>query len=86
MTSPMDLPLFGKVKLFETSKSELLDLWQTVLKKNNITVKENSKVESIISEDGIFKVTTLKGEQFTAAQDFTCNRQKGNTPQTEYPW
>ncbi len=26
MTSPMDLPLYGKIKLFETTKSELLDL------------------------------------------------------------
>ncbi len=67
MTSPMDLPLFGKVKLFETSKAELLDLWQTVLKKNNISIKENSKVESIVSEDGIFKVITIKGETFTSA-------------------
>ncbi len=61
----MDLPLYGKVKLFETSKSELLDLWQTALKKNNITVQENSKVESIVPEDGIFRVTTFKGEQYT---------------------
>jgi thioredoxin reductase (NADPH) len=67
MTSPMDLPLFGKIKLFETSKTELLDLWQTVLKKNNITVQENSKVESIVSDNGIFKVTTMKGEQYTTA-------------------
>jgi thioredoxin reductase len=66
MTSPMDLPLFGKVKLYETSKSELLDLWQSVLKKNNITIQENSKVESIVSEDGIFKVLTMKGEQYTS--------------------
>ena len=65
MTSPMDLPLFGKVKLFETSKSELLELWQTALKKNNITVQENSKVESIVPEEGIFRVTTLKGDQYT---------------------
>ena len=28
MTSAMDLPLYGKVKLYETSKSELLDLWK----------------------------------------------------------
>lgn len=68
MTSPMDLPLFGKIKLFETSKSELLDLWQTVLKKNNISVTENSKAETIISEDGIFKVATMKGEQYSAAR------------------
>lgn len=68
MTSPMDLPLFGKVKLFETSKSELLDLWQTVLKKNSISVSENSKVESVIPGEGIFTVSTIKGEQFTSAR------------------
>jgi len=67
MTSPMELPLYGKVKLFETTKTELLDLWQTVLKQNNITVTENCKVESVVAEGGIFKVTTLKGEVFSAA-------------------
>jgi len=67
MTSPMDLPLYGKIKLFETTKAELLDLWITVLKKNNIIIQENSKVEAIISENGIFKVMTIKGEQYTAA-------------------
>jgi thioredoxin reductase/Pyruvate/2-oxoacid:ferredoxin oxidoreductase delta subunit len=66
MTSPMDLPLYGKIKLFETTKSELLDLWQSVLGKNNITVKENSKVESILSDEGIFRIKTIKGEEFTA--------------------
>jgi thioredoxin reductase len=63
----MDLPLFGKIKLFETSKAELLDLWQTVLEKNGIAVQENSKVDAIVSEDGIFKVITSKGEEYTAA-------------------
>jgi thioredoxin reductase (NADPH) len=68
MTSPMDLPLYGKVKLFETSKSELLELWNYVLTNNGITVMENSKVETISSENGNFKVTTLKGEEYTAAR------------------
>jgi len=67
MTSPMDLPLYGKIKLFETSKTELLDLWQTVLGKNNISVKENSKVESIVLEDGVFKIVTITGEHYTSA-------------------
>jgi thioredoxin reductase len=65
MTSAMDLPLFGRVKLFETSKTELLDLWHNVLSKNDITIKENSKVEAIQSDNGIFKVDTLHGEHFT---------------------
>ena len=66
MTSPMDLPLYGKVKLFETSKAELLELWQNALKKNNISIQENSKVESIVSEEGIFKVKTLKGDIYSS--------------------
>lgn len=66
MTSAMDLPLYGKVKLYETSKSELLELWKDVLKKNDISIRENSKVEAIISENGYFKVEILSGEQFTA--------------------
>jgi thioredoxin reductase (NADPH) len=68
MTSPMDLPLYGKVKLFETSKSELLELWNNVLTNNGINVIENSKVETIANENGNFKVTTQKGEEYTAAR------------------
>jgi thioredoxin reductase len=64
MTSAMDLPLHGKVKLNETSKSELLELWKAVLEKNNIVIKENSKVEAIVAKNSHFKVVTLSGEQF----------------------
>ena len=67
MTAPMDLALHGKVKLFETSKSELLDLWQTVLKNNNISVREHTKVESIVEQQGYFEIETQKGEKFTGA-------------------
>ncbi len=64
MTAPMHLPLHGKVKLFNTSKTELLELWRPVLAKNNITIRENAKVEGIeMGPDG-FKVTLLNGEAF----------------------
>ncbi len=64
MTSPMDLPLFGKVKLFETNKTELLDLWNKVLSKNEIEIKENSKVESISLVNNNYKIMTLSGEEY----------------------
>ena len=67
MTSAMDVPLHGKVKLSETSKTELLSFWNNVLSKNTITIQENTKVEAIIPEDGHFKVETLKGEQYTTS-------------------
>jgi len=58
MTSPMELPLYGKIKLHETTKPELLELWKGVLEKNNVEVKENSKVETIVHGDGHFMVET----------------------------
>jgi thioredoxin reductase/Pyruvate/2-oxoacid:ferredoxin oxidoreductase delta subunit len=64
MTSPMDLPLFGKVKLTETKKSELLGLWQKVLGENKLTIQENSKVEAISKEGDLFKVTIQGGHEY----------------------
>lgn len=60
MTSPMDLPMHGKVKLSETSKTELLELWYTVLGKNNIKINEQEKVESIEKIDDYFVVKTSR--------------------------
>ncbi len=64
MTAPMELPLYGKVKLFNTSKDELLQLWRKVTSENDITIQENTKVESIIPKEGdVFKVVTKEGEE-----------------------
>jgi thioredoxin reductase (NADPH) len=64
MTSPMDLPGYGKIKLHETSKTELLNLWTEVLAKNKITIQENAKVSEIKKVGNDFMVVTEQGEQF----------------------
>jgi len=61
MTSPMDLPLFGKLKLVETTKTELLEIWEKVLSTNNIKVNLGEKVEEITKLNNIFTVETSKG-------------------------
>lgn len=65
MTHPMDLPLYGKVKLKETSKDELLNLWIKVLEENNISIQENTKVEAINRVGNEFEIETLNGEKIT---------------------
>ena len=65
MTSPMDLPLYGKVKLYETSKGELLKIWEDAIQKNEIEVAEKTKVESINQENGHFIVNTKNGKQYS---------------------
>lgn len=65
MTSPMELPLYGKIKLTETSKSELISIWTDVLTKNNIRINEQEKVEKIEKQDEIFMVHTNKNHYTT---------------------
>ena len=62
MTSPMNIPLYGNVKLSRTSKTELLELWRDIISSNNIKINEQEKVNSIFKENGHFIITTDKGE------------------------
>lgn len=65
MTSPMHLPLHGQVKLYNTSKDELLQLWKEVISDNKLTIKEHTKVEEILPQkDHSFKVKTSSGEEY----------------------
>ncbi len=65
MTSPMDLPLYGKVKLFNTSKEELLQLWEKIITEHDIKISENTKVEQIIPvENDTFKIITNTNEEY----------------------
>ena len=85
MTSPMDIPLYGKVKLFETSKTELLNLWNEVLGKNEIVIKEQSKVESIVFQDKRFVIETATKEQFTARKVLLSIGRRGTPRKLNIP-
>jgi thioredoxin reductase (NADPH) len=61
MTAPMHLPLYGQVKLFNTSKSELLTLWNEVLTKHQINITELTKVEEIKKDSVGFVLLTNRG-------------------------
>lgn len=85
MTSAMDLPLHGKVKLYETSKVTLLDLWTEVLSKNDIVIRENSKVESIVPREKCFVVTTSNGEEFTSRKVLLAIGRRGSPRKLNVP-
>jgi len=65
MTAPMNLPLYGKVKLYDTSKDELLQLWNKVISEHNLKIIEHTKAEDIIpAQDGTFKIRTNTGDEY----------------------
>lgn len=79
MTHPMDLPLHGKLKLFETSKDQLIEVWRDVLEKNQITIQENTKVENISPiKDGVFRISTAAGEEILCNQILIAIGRRGS--------
>lgn len=58
LTSPVELPLWGKVKLMETKKEALLELWNNVMAKTGLKVQTGEKVAGITREGDRFLVTS----------------------------
>lgn len=86
MTSPMDLPLYGKVKLYETSKDELLQLWKKVISKHNLKIIENTKVESIIPiENDTFKIITNSGDEYICNNVLLSTGRRGTPRKLNIP-
>lgn len=60
MTSPVNLPIIGKVKMYEISKEQLLEFWQGVIKKTSLQIKLNERLETLVQDDNGFVVKTSK--------------------------
>lgn len=78
MTSPVELPLYGKLKLYNTSKAELLAIWNEALTKNNISIREHTKVESVQIEGDLFRVFTNQGDQFSTRRVLLAIGRRGS--------
>ncbi len=66
MTSPVELPMYGKMRLGETTKEALLDLWNEVCQKTGLRINSNEKMTGL-AKDGCarFIVSTVKAEYLT---------------------
>jgi thioredoxin reductase/Pyruvate/2-oxoacid:ferredoxin oxidoreductase delta subunit len=79
LTSPVELPIYGKFRKTELSKEELLSIWNEVLQKVDFQFRKGEKVEDIKKgEDGIFTVTTAKASYRAHAVVLAIG--KGGTP------
>ncbi len=85
MTSPMELPLHGRVKMLETSKVQLLDLWISVLNKHDINIKENTKAERIYPEANFFRISTSSGGEYTAKHILLAIGRRGTPRKLNIP-
>ena len=63
MTSPVELPMYGKFKKMQLSKENLLAFWDMILNRSDFNVSTGEKVEDIKREEnGIFTVATFNNQ------------------------
>lgn len=62
MTSPVEFPLHGKFNKLEISKEKLMEFWAAVIKKGDVKVRTQEKVEVIErEEDGTLRIGSSGG-------------------------
>ncbi len=62
LTSPVELPLYGKLKASEISKEQLLGIWQEIAAKFKLNILTGQKVEAIHKVNNHFVVKTQTAE------------------------
>ncbi len=62
MTQPVNLPIFGKVKMYETTKEKLLDFWNDVREKTGLEIQYGERVVKIEPSNDLFCVQTEKSQ------------------------
>ncbi len=65
MTAPVELPLWGRLKLTDVRKEALLDVWKEIIEKTSLDVRTNEKVTDIVKTGGHYVVIT-SGSQYPA--------------------
>jgi thioredoxin reductase/ferredoxin len=61
MTAPMVLPIVGEVRLWETTKEALIELWESVERETGVRIRYRERVESITHDGDLFHVETTAG-------------------------
>jgi putative YpdA family bacillithiol system oxidoreductase len=62
LTNPVELPLYGKLKVSEISKEELLAIWQDIVGRFRLNILTGQKVETIHTLNDHFIVKTQSAE------------------------
>jgi thioredoxin reductase (NADPH) len=77
MTSPVELPGYGSVKLRETSKEHLLELWGDAVKQSGLRIQSGQRVKAILKDsDGLIVETLTKS--FKARAVVLCIGRRGS--------
>jgi thioredoxin reductase (NADPH) len=77
LTSPVDLPLYGKLKATEISKEELLKIWRDIVHTFTLNILSHHKVDSIGKAGELF-ATNTEGKSFLSSHVLLAIGRRGS--------
>lgn len=84
MTSPAQLPLYGKLDFRETTKEKLLEVWADVERRTGVNIRYSERMEAIAPIAGGFEVRTSAGCH-RARSVLLCIGRRGTPRKLEVP-
>jgi len=77
LTSPVDLPLYGKLRASEIRKEDLLAIWKGIVSQFKLNILTGQKVESIQRQNSHFVVST-GSDTFSASKTVLAIGRRGS--------
>ena len=84
MTAPVDLPLVGKMNFRETTKENLLEFWQTIVKGEALNIHYQERLDNVTPKGKHFEIKTNKGS-YTAKTVLLCLGRRGTPRKLNVP-
>jgi len=84
MTSPMNLPIIGKIKVNEINKEMLKILWEDIVNKAGIKLNFSERLEKIVQRDDEFSIVTSRATYLTRSV-LLCIGRRGTPRKLEVP-
>ena len=61
LAEPVHIPLYGDLWIADASKETLLQVWETIVANTGLQVQTQQRVETVVREDGVFRIQTPDG-------------------------
>ena len=58
LTSPVELPVYGKMRQTRLSKEELLEIWESIMRRTDLNIRTGEGVDTVRQQGGVFQVVT----------------------------
>jgi thioredoxin reductase (NADPH) len=77
LTAPVELPLYGRLKISEITKEELLSIWKDIIGRFSLNVLTHHKVDSVTESNGVLSIG-VTGKTFRAGSVLLAIGRRGS--------